>query len=70
MIRKFKFPWSCSAFYVKKQVELEIRTPKLVINYKPLNDVLRWITYPIPNKKVLLQRLVKSKIFSKFDMKS
>ena len=41
-----------------------------MINYKPLNDVLRWITYPIPNKKVLLQRLVKSKIFSKFDMKS
>ena len=31
--------------------------PKFVINYKPLNDALRWIIYPIPNKKDLLQRL-------------
>ena len=26
--------------------------------------------YPIPNKKYLIQRLVKSKVFSEFDMKS
>ncbi|RVW39314.1 polyprotein [Vitis vinifera] len=70
LIRKSKSPWSCSAFYVQKQAELERGTPRLVINYKPLNDVLRWIRYPIPNKKDLLQRLVKSKVFSKFDMKS
>ena len=70
MIRKSKSPWSCSTFYVQKQVELERWTPRLVINYKSLNDALRWIRYPIPNKKDLLQRLVKSKIFSKFDMKS
>ena len=44
--------------------------PKLVINYKPLNDALRWIRYPIPNKKHLLQRSVRSKVFSKFDVKS
>ncbi|WJZ89861.1 hypothetical protein VitviT2T_009049 [Vitis vinifera] len=70
LIRKSKSPWSCSAFYVQKQAELERGTPRLVINYKPLNDVLRWIRYPIPNKKDLLQRLGKSKVFSKFDMKS
>ena len=70
LIRKSKSPWSCSAFYVKKQAELERGTPRLVINYKPLNDALRWIRYPIPNKKDLLQRLVNSRIFSKFDMKS
>ncbi|KAL6327887.1 hypothetical protein AAG906_027285 [Vitis piasezkii] len=57
LIRKSKSPWSCSAFYVQKQAELERGTPRLVINYKPLNDVLRWIRYPIPNKKDLLQRL-------------
>ncbi|KAL6316353.1 hypothetical protein AAG906_017990 [Vitis piasezkii] len=61
LIRKSKSPWSCSAFYVQKQAELERGTPRLVINFKPLNDVLRWIRYPIPNKKDLLQRLVKSK---------
>ena len=70
LIRNYKSPWSCSIFYVQKQAKLERGTPKLVINYKPLNDVLIWIRYPIPNKKDLLQMLVKSKVFSKFDMKS
>ena len=54
LIRKSKSPWSCSTFYVQKQVELERGTPRLVINYKPLNDALRWIRYPISNKKDLL----------------
>ncbi|KAL6338405.1 hypothetical protein AAG906_020489 [Vitis piasezkii] len=45
LIRKSKSPWSCSTFYVQKQAELERGTPRLVINYKPLNDVLRWIRY-------------------------
>ena len=70
LIRKSKSPWSCSTFYVKKQAEIKRGTPRLVINYKPLNDALRWIRYHIPNKKDLLQRLVKSKVFCKFDMKS
>ena len=70
LIRKSKSPWSCSTFYVQKQTELEKWTPRLVINYKPLNDALRWIKYLIPNKKDLLQMLVKSKVFSKFDLKS
>ena len=57
LIRKSKSPWSCSVFYVQKQAELERGTPRLVINYKPLNDALRWITYSIPNKKYLLLNL-------------
>uniref|UniRef100_A0A151UHT0 Polyprotein n=1 Tax=Cajanus cajan TaxID=3821 RepID=A0A151UHT0_CAJCA len=65
-----KSPWSCAAFYVNKQAELERGTPRLVINYKPLNQSLQWIRYPIPNKKGLLNRLHSAKIFSKFDMKS
>nr|KYP43052.1 polyprotein [Cajanus cajan] len=54
LIRPSKSPWSCAAFYVNKQAELERGTPRLVINYKPLNQALRWIRYPIPNKKDLL----------------
>ena len=54
LIRKSKSPWSCSAFYVQKQAELEFGTPRLVINYKLLNDALRWIRYPIPNKITFL----------------
>ena len=70
LIRKSKSPWSCAAFYVNKQAELERGVPGLVINYKPLNTALQWIRYPIPNKKDLLDRLHEATIFSKFDMKS
>ena len=49
LIRKSKSPWSCSTFYVQKQAELERGTPRLVINYKPLNDVLG----PRPSSKSL-----------------
>ena len=70
LIRSSKSPWSCSAFYVNNQAEKERGIPRLVINYKPLNDVLQWIRYPIPNKRDLLKRLYNAKIYSKFDMKS
>jgi len=69
LIRKSKSPWSCTTFFVNKQAQIERGTPRLVINYKPLNQALQWIRYPIPNKKDLLNRLNSSKIFSKFDMK-
>ena len=65
LIVKSRSPWSCEAFYVNKNSEIERGTPRLVINYKPLNKALKWIRYPIPNKKDLLQRLC-----SAFDMKS
>ena len=42
----------------------------MVINYKPLNNILRWIRYPLPNKQELIKNLYKAVIFSKFDMKS
>ncbi|KAL0361670.1 UNVERIFIED_CONTAM: polyprotein, partial [Sesamum radiatum] len=70
LIRPSKSPWSCPAFYVENAAELERGVPRLVINYKPLNKALRWIRYPIPNKRDLLNRLYSAKIMSKFDMKS
>ena len=70
LIRPSKSPWSCSAFYVQNQAKIERGAPRLVINYKPLNKVLQWIRYPIPNKNDLLGRLHSAAIFSKFDMKS
>ena len=69
LIQKSRSPWSCAAFYVNKNSEIERGTPRLVINYKPLNSALKWIKYPIPNKKDLLQKLHSAFIFSKFDMK-
>ena len=53
-----------------ENVELERETLRLVINDKPLNKALKWIRYPILNKKDLLQKLCNANIFSKFDMKS
>ena len=70
IISKSKSPWSCPAFYINKNAELERGVPRLVINYKPLNKVLEWIRYPIPNKKDLIKRLSQAIIFSKFDLKS
>ena len=63
LIRPSHSPWSCAAFYVRKASEIERGTPRLVINYKPLNKVLQWIRYPIPNKKDLIQRIYNATIF-------
>ena len=70
LIRNSKSPWSCVAYYVQKNAKIERGTPRLVINYKPLNKILEWIRYPIPYKNDLVHRLSKAVIFSKFDMKS
>jgi hypothetical protein len=70
LIQKSRSPWSCVTFYVNNNSEIERGTPRLVINYKLLNSALKWIRYPIPNKKDLLQKLHSAFIFSKFDMKS
>ncbi|KAG5587048.1 hypothetical protein H5410_047482 [Solanum commersonii] len=68
LIRHSKSPWSCTTFYVNKHAEQERGAPRLVINYKPLNKALKWIRYPIPNKKDLLDRVYDAIIFSKFDL--
>ena len=70
LIRNSKSPQSCAAFYVQKNAEIERGILRLVINYKPLNKVLEWIRYPIPNKNDLVHRLSEVVLFSKFDMKS
>ncbi|GAV80666.1 LOW QUALITY PROTEIN: hypothetical protein CFOL_v3_24126, partial [Cephalotus follicularis] len=43
LIRPNKYPWSCVAFYINKNLEIKRGTQRLVINYKPLNTVLQWI---------------------------
>ena len=70
LIRKSHSPWSCVVFYVQKPSEIDRGDLRRVINYKTLNKVLKWIRYPIPNKRDLIRRLHKASIFSKSDMKS
>ena len=59
LIRRSQSLWSCSAFYVQKNAELKRGTPKLVINYKPLNNALLWVRYPIPVNKYLISDYIK-----------
>ena len=51
LIRPSKSPWSCAAFYVNNADEKEKGEPRMVINYKPLNNILRWKRYPLPTNK-------------------
>jgi hypothetical protein len=64
LIQKSRSPWSCVAFYVNKNSEIERGTPRLVINYKPLNSALKWIKYPIPNKKIYYKNCILHLYFS------
>ena len=64
LIKKSHSSWSCAAFYVQKPLKIERGAPRFVINYKPLNKVLKWIRYPN-----LIGGLHNALIFSKFDMK-
>lgn len=57
-------------FYVNKQAEKKRGISRLVINYEPLNKVLKLIRYSIPNKKNLLNRLYDIIKYLKFDIKS
>ena len=70
LIRESHSPWSCAVFYVPKPSEIERGIPRLVLNYKPLNKVLKWIRYPTLNKRDLIRCLYNASIFSKIDMKS
>jgi hypothetical protein len=42
----------------------------MVINYRALNDALLPIRFPLPSKELLLSKIGKCNIFSKFDLKS
>ena len=46
------------SFLYQKNAELQRGAPTLVINYKPLNKALKWIKYPIPNKKFNFQEFI------------
>jgi len=62
--------WGCFSFYVNKHAEIIRGVPRLAVNYKPLNDMLEYDSYPIPKPTVILANLKDSYIFSKFDLKS
>ncbi|CAH8278553.1 unnamed protein product [Arabidopsis lyrata] len=70
IISRTNSPWACKAFYVNNRAEQARGKLRLVIDYKPLNQYLQDVKFPLPNKRALLQHLQGAKIFSKFDLKS
>ncbi len=62
--------WACQAFYVNKHSEQKRKKPRLVIDYKPLNEFVADVKFPLPRKNTLFANLTNAKVFSKFDLKS
>jgi hypothetical protein len=69
LIESSRSPWACPAFYVNKHSEQKRGKPRMVINYKALNEALLPIRYPLPSKDLLFSKIGKCNIFSKFDLK-
>jgi len=55
---------------VNNRSEQKRGKPRMVINYKRLNEVTVFDGYFLPNKEVLINKTLSKKWFSKFDCKS
>jgi hypothetical protein len=65
-IRPSTSPWGCPTLFVKKKDE----SLRLCVDYRPLNAVTIKNKYPLPRIDVLFDKLVRSKVFSKIDLRS
>ena len=66
IIRPSSSPWGCPAIFVKKKD----KTLRLVVDYRPLNEVTIKNKYPLPRIDILFDQLVGAKVFSKIDLRS
>ena len=69
LIEPSRSPWACPTFYVNKHNEKKRGKPRMVINYRALNQALLPIRFPLPSKELLFSKIGKCNIFSKFDLK-
>nr|AFO11489.1 polyprotein [Sugarcane bacilliform virus] len=77
VIRPSKSPHRTNAFIVESGTSIDPKTgkeirgkPRLVFNYKRLNDNTWPDQYSLPGINALLKNVARAKIFSKFDLKS
>lgn len=70
LIEPSRSPWACPTFYVNKHSEHKRGKPRMVINYRALNETLLPIRFPLPSKELFFSKIGKWNIFSKFDLKS
>src|SRR5213083_1198893 len=65
-IRPSSSPWGCPAMFVDKKDQ----TKRMVVDYRPLNEVTVKNKYPLPNIDILFDQLSGAKVFSKIDLRS
>src|SRR5437763_12343512 len=58
--------WGCPAMFVDKKDQSE----RLVVDYRPLNEVTVKNKYPLPDINILFDQLAGAKVFSKIDLRS
>jgi len=61
-----KSPHSSPAFVVNNHSEQKCGKPRMVINYKCLNEVIIFDGYFLPSKEILINKTLSKKWFSKF----
>src|SRR6266540_3502650 len=65
-IRPSSSSWRCPAMFVDKKDQ----TKRLVVDYRPLNEVTVKNKYPLPDINILFDQLSGAKVFSKIDLRS
>jgi len=63
LIENSRSPWACPAFYVNKHSEQKRGKPRMVINYRALNEALLPLRFPFPNKELLFSRIGRCNVF-------
>src|SRR5207247_6711663 len=58
--------WGCPAMFVDKKDQ----TKRLVVDYRPLNEVTVKNKYLLPDINILFDQLASAKVFSKIDLRS
>src|SRR6266498_4582248 len=58
--------WECPAMFVDKKDQIK----RLVVDYRPLNEVTVKNKYPLPDINILFDQLASAKVFSKIDLRS
>ena len=64
-IRPSSSPWGCPAMFVAKKD----KSQRLVVDYRPLNEVTIKNKYPLPRIDDLFDQLNRAKVFSKIDLR-
>src|SRR6266498_5159638 len=64
-IRPSSSSWGCPAMFVDKKDQ----TKRLVVDYRPLNEVIVKNKYPLPDINILFDQLASARVFSKIDLR-